>query len=737
MRKIVNFLLLFSILLIGNTYGRDYVDGYIFDEFEIMGFDGMSAPSVSSSGDARIYFDATANKLKLSQNTGAYSNLVTEATSGIFVPYTGATSNVDLGAYNLTTTGTGTFGELVLSDDEYLYLDTAKLTYLRYSSAHAAPIMSSDGDGYWAGIEGVGFYANTGADGSGSWEPLIFVGNPVDGELGDTGLVTIRNTTTGDAGEKYLLIDMTDGIQLDTGAGRANMMAENVTGIKVFQFPDVTGTLVTTAGAGANIDLGAYTLTTDKIRANGKIFFTQADENEYIVSVYDGYIDYGATIGHWFNTMISTPEIHLADGAAITVIDGSDLDTAGDWTGLSFYGAAGFNSSNDAWLLFDDTNVWDAGGQLTVGTASVQMQFSPNASPPDLGMNANLLLKDQGELRLEEAPAGGNDYTGFKAPTALASSFLYTLPDTVGGAGEVLTDAAGDGVLSWAAAAGGGGWDGQSDLSIANGVKLKDGYLRIGSGGTVTIADGDGDLYVEDELEVDGLIRVSKRVESLVFDGDDDRAMYFRIEGTSTQDALYGIWARTYLYDNSGVAQAWGVRAEINSLGNTSGTHYLWAFDISDNVSSHSGTVNTYGCTITIDDPQATNNYGIRTRAYNASGENLALWTKGNIKYEPLTTQVINAVGDTILANSALVVLNPDGDYTLTSAPTIADGTIGQIMYIICDNAEANTVTVQDQDSLGSSNLQLGATSRAISGKDILTLIFDGTDWIEQAYANN
>lgn len=103
----------------------------------------------------------------------------------------------------------------------------------------------------------------------------------------------------------------------------------------------------------------------------------------------------------------------------------------------------------------------------------------------------------------------------------------------------------------------------------------------------------------------------------------------------------------------------------------------------------------------------------------------------------PSSAQAITAVGDTILANAGVIVLDPDGDYTMTSAPTIADGTTGQILYITCGNAEANIVTVQDQGTLANSNLQLGAASRAISGKDVLVLIFDGVDWIEVSYANN
>jgi len=57
----------------------------------------------------------------------------------------------------------------------------------------------------------------------------------------------------------------------------------------------------------------------------------------------------------------------------------------------------------------------------------------------------------------------------------------------------------------------------------------------------------------------------------------------------------------------------------------------------------------------------------------------------GELVYTPSTAQVIDAAGDAILANATIVELNPDGDYTLTSTPTIADGTEGQILYITMD----------------------------------------------------
>jgi hypothetical protein len=39
----------------------------------------MSAPAAAPSDQARLYYDITADKLKLSVNTGSYYNVATEA----------------------------------------------------------------------------------------------------------------------------------------------------------------------------------------------------------------------------------------------------------------------------------------------------------------------------------------------------------------------------------------------------------------------------------------------------------------------------------------------------------------------------------------------------------------------------------------------------------------------------------------------------------------------------------
>ena len=66
----------------------------------------------------------------------------------------------------------------------------------------------------------------------------------------------------------------------------------------------------------------------------------------------------------------------------------------------------------------------------------------------------------KGALSLSGALAfydGGMYFTRFSSSGAMSGDVAYTLPATLGAAGTVLTDAAGDGVLSWAAGGGGGG----------------------------------------------------------------------------------------------------------------------------------------------------------------------------------------------------------------------------------------------------------------------------------------
>ena len=66
----------------------------------------------------------------------------------------------------------------------------------------------------------------------------------------------------------------------------------------------------------------------------------------------------------------------------------------------------------------------------------------------------DVVLNAQRELRLADADSSA--YVGFKAPAAITSNRVWTLPAADGTNGQVLSTN-GSGVLSWATASGGGG----------------------------------------------------------------------------------------------------------------------------------------------------------------------------------------------------------------------------------------------------------------------------------------
>lgn len=80
------------------------------------------------------------------------------------------------------------------------------------------------------------------------------------------------------------------------------------------------------------------------------------------------------------------------------------------------------------------------------------------------------------ELRFLEPSASGTNYSAFKA-VAQGSNITYSLPPTVGAAGTVLTDVAGNGVLTWAAA---------SSFALTNGSGTTANGTAVDLGGTAT-----------------------------------------------------------------------------------------------------------------------------------------------------------------------------------------------------------------------------------------------------------
>lgn len=131
----------------------------------------------------------------------------------------------------------------------------------------------------------------------------------------------------------------------------------------------------------------------------------------------------------------------------------------------------------------DVTYLTETTFDLAVGGNDAEAPLFVDVSGSALNLNPyGIAAGNTGEIRFQELEATGDNYTGFKAPDALAGDVIYTLPDADGSSNQVLaTDSSGN--LSWIdVSAGSGGYTG---WTLSDGTTSQ----SIASGNTVTTAD--------------------------------------------------------------------------------------------------------------------------------------------------------------------------------------------------------------------------------------------------------
>lgn len=159
------------------------------------------------------------------------------------------------------------------------------------------------------------------------------------------------------------------------------------------------------------------------------------------------------------------------------------------------------------------------------------------------------------------------------------------------------------------------------------------------------------------------------------------------------------------------------------------GNHFFTGYTITNARTLYARNPGVSGATLT-------NNIGVDIDKLTAGSTNIGIRNKSTTVNTPDTVQSITSASQAITVASTTKQLTSNSNYTLTAAPTIANGQDGQVITII--NVGANTITLQDQGTLASSNLRLSATTVALSPRSSIQLMYSSTisDWVQIGQTN-
>ncbi len=270
------------------------------------------------------------------------------------------------------------------------------------------------------------------------------------------------------------------------GGGSGDFMSTGTVSM-TGQFKALSGNSATPGiSFAADVDTGIF-----NAGANSLAFATGGQERLRLDS--NGYVGIGTTTPSGFLD-VSPPYLPAGTGAGITLKSQDSGNNAGDiliqggnaanqgghvtlQTGDGSGGqgagtlklATGIGGVNDASIEF-----WTAGlfrmrvnraGNVGIGTTDPVNKLEVVGGAIAAGSQSTTVA---GEVRFYDLGASGNNFVAFRAPSSLATNLTWTLPASLGTAGQVLsTDAAGS--LSWVNGGGGSAAGSTGHVQFNNG----------------------------------------------------------------------------------------------------------------------------------------------------------------------------------------------------------------------------------------------------------------------------
>ncbi len=205
-----------------------------------------------------------------------------------------------------------------------------------------------------------------------------------------------------------------------------------------------SGQFLQTQGSGANPVWATVT--------SGSTLWTDGGTVTYLTAISDDLALGGTDSTAPFFMDVSTGSLALTGSLTGTVLNLTGLtnqivlDSDGTNTGTLTMASL---SASRTWTLPNATGTVITAGNLTDITSVTGLNTQNALQLGPFGSSAG----NTGEIRFLELAASGTNYVGFKAPDAITTNVIWTLPAADGTADQVLSTNS-SGVLSWATAGG-------------------------------------------------------------------------------------------------------------------------------------------------------------------------------------------------------------------------------------------------------------------------------------------